>query len=647
MKISDRRMIFLAAVLSVWAIAVVARLVQIQIVRNSYYVSKAARQQERTIELTPVRGSLRDARGRILAESVEAESIYADPQAVADKKRTAAKLAQIPTLGSAKEIAKRLSGNGEFAWVARQVSPETAAAVRKLSLPGIYLLSEHKRSYPKGHLAANVIGYVGVDGKGLAGVEHSFNEWVRGKSGKITLLRDARRGTYLVDRQQGVAAAEDGKHVVLTIDQVIQFISEKTLEETVTKYRAASGSVIVLDPNDGSVLAMASFPSFDPNEYRKASPDAWRNRVVQDRYEPGSTFKIITAAAGLEEGKVTPSQIIDCEMGGINIGRFRIREHGDERYGLISFEDVLAHSSNVGTIKVGLALGKSGLYQWTRKFGFGERTGIELPGEAAGILRPTEKWSLLSNASISIGQEIGATPLQVALATAAVANGGVLLAPRIVDKVIDDRGNVVHSVKREESRRVISERTAAVLNEMLKTVVVRGTGKAAQLPEHVVAGKTGTAQKAGRGGYSNDVIASFAGYVPADRPRLVILVAIDSPKTAQYGGVIAAPAFRQIAEASLRYLDVPPSVPARELQIDGLKLASLNPAIPARKRGGVVVVPDLTGLDARQAFARATAAGLELRADGRGVVALQQPPAGTVVKPGARLEIRLSTGVGA
>lgn len=646
MKISDRRMILLAAVLSVWAIAVVARLVQIQIVRNSYYVSKAAKQQERTIELTPVRGSLRDARGRILAESVEAESIYADPQAVVDKKRTAAKLAQIPSLGTAREIAKRLSGNGEFAWVARQVTPQTAAAVRKLSLAGIYLLSEHKRSYPKGHLAANVVGYVGVDGKGLAGIEHSFNDWVRGRSGKITLLRDARRGTYLVDRQ-GVAAAEDGKHVVLTIDQVIQFISEKTLEQTVEKYRAMSGSVVVLDPNDGSILAMASYPSFDPNEYRKSSPEAWRNRAVQDRYEPGSTFKIITAAAGLEEGKVTPSQIIDCEMGGINIGNFRIREHGGERYGLISFEDVLAHSSNVGTIKVGLSLGKSGLHDWTRRFGFGTRTGIELPGEAAGILRPTEKWSLLSNASISIGQEIGATPLQVALATAAVANGGVLLSPRIVDKVVDDRGNVVHTVKREASRRVISERTAAVLNEMLKTVVTRGTGKAAQLAEHVVAGKTGTAQKAGRGGYSNDVVASFAGYVPADRPRLVILVAIDSPKTAQYGGVIAAPAFREIAEASLRYLDVPPSVPARELQIDALKLASLSPAIPARRRGGDIVVPDLTGLDARQAFARATAAGLELRADGRGVVSLQQPPAGTVVKPGARLEVRLARGVGA
>lgn len=644
--VSNRRLILLSAFLAVWGVVVVARLVYIQVMRHDDYVVRASKQQQRTVSLTPVRGSILDAKGRTLAESVRADSIYADPQAIADPAKTAKTLAAVKGVGTAKEIQRRLRGNSEFAWIARQVAPETATAVRKLRLPGIYVLDEHRRSYPKGHLAANIIGYVGIDGEGLAGIEHSFDTWVRGRSGKVTLLRDARRGMYQV-AGQGANAALDGSHVVLTIDQVIQFIAERTLTDTVNRYRAASGSVLVMEPSTGAILAMASYPSFDPNDYRKFSPAAWRNRSVQDLYEPGSTFKIITAAAGLEEGKVTPSQIIDCEMGGINIGNVRVHEHGNERYGLISFEDVLAHSSNVGTIKVGLSLGRRGLYDYARRFGFGQRTGIALPGEASGILRPTERWSNLSNAIISIGQEIGTTPLQILSATAAIANGGVLMEPRIVDRVVDDAGNTVQRVPKTAPRRVVSERTAAVLNEMLKTVVVRGTGKSAQLAEHAVAGKTGTAQKAGRGGYTNDVVASFAGYVPADRPRLAILVVIDEPKGAQYGGVIAAPAFREIAEASLRYLEVEPSLPARELRIPPAKLASVSPAIPPRaKRGQRTTVPDLRGLDARQALARATAAGLTVSSIGSGLVGSQMPLPGAVVAAGAKLQLTLSRGLG-
>lgn len=645
MKVSDRRLILLSAFLAVWALVVVARLVQIQVVRHDDYVVRAVRQQERTVSLTPVRGSILDARGRTLAESIRADSIYADPQAVREPAKTAAKLASIPGLGTPKEIQKRLRGNGEFAWIARQVPVETAQAVRKLKLPGIYILDEHRRSYPKGHLAANVIGFVGIDGEGLAGIEHSFDEWVRGRSGKVTLLRDARRGMYQVNGH-GVNAALDGNHVVLTIDQVIQFIAERSLAKTIEKYRAKSGSVIVMDPATGAILAMASYPSFDPNTFRKFPAAAWRNRPVQDFFEPGSTFKIITAAAALEERKVTPSQIIDCEMGGINIGSVRVREHGNERFGLISFEEILAHSSNVGTIKVGLSLGRRGLYSYARKFGFGERTGITLPGEASGILRPTERWSLLSNAIISIGQEIAATPLQVLTATAAIANGGLLVEPRIVERVVDHEGLTVDRAPSRPPQRVVSERTAAVLNEMLKTVVSRGTGQAAQLSEHVVAGKTGTAQKAARGGYGNEVVASFAGYVPADRPRLAILVVVDEPKTEQYGGVIAAPAFREIAEAALRYLEVEPSLPARELRTGMPKLASVTPRLPSRSpRATRATVPDVRGMDARRAIALATAAGLSVSSTGSGVVGEQTPVPGEVVNTGAKLHIRLSKGI--
>jgi cell division protein FtsI (penicillin-binding protein 3) len=633
MRTPRRRVILISAFLTVWALVVAGRLFQIQIVRHDHYVTRAAKQQERTLDLAPVRGSIYDRKGRVLAESVVAKSIYADPQAVRDPRDTAKKLAAIKALGvSARDLERKLRNGSEFAWIARQVPDEVAAQVEKLSLTGIYSLEEHKRSYPKRHLAASVLGYVSVDGEGLAGVEHSFEEYVRGRSGKVTLLRDARRGMYLVGGE-GKNAPVDGMHVVLTIDEVIQFISERALRKAVVERRATSGSVTVLDPASGAVLAMASYPDFDPNDFRSSPASSWRNRPVQDLYEPGSTFKIVTAAAGLEERLVTPSQLIDCGDGSIEIARTRIKEHGNHRYGLIAFEDVLAHSSNVGTIRVGLSLGQRRFYQYVRKFGFGEKSGIRLPGEGDGILRPPQRWSALSNAVISIGQEIAATPLQVAAATATIAAGGIRRQPYIVDRVVDEAGNVIWKHTPPPGERVVSEKTAAILNEMLKTVVLRGTGQKAALAEHVVAGKTGTAQKAARGGYSADkFVASFAGYVPADRPALVILVAIDEPRGEHYGGSIAAPVFKEIAESALRYMEVEPSVPVRRVPIPATRLAAFSqpqrPSGPAVASGAGAVVPDLRGLDARAAVARAVSSGFLVEATGSGVVTAQVPEPG-------------------
>jgi len=366
-------------------------------------------------------------------------------------------------------------------------------------------------------------------------------------------------------------------------------------------------------------------------------PVAWRNRAVQEIYEPGSTFKIVTASAGLEEGVVTPSQIIDCGNGGIEIGGVEIHEHGGNHYGFMSFEEVMLHSSNVGAIRVGLSLGDDRFYRYIRKFGFGERTGIQLPGESAGVLRRVARWSAISPASISIGQEIGVTPLQVVTAFATVANGGVRVAPHIVDHVVDAKGDVVYQASRPQPVRVISERTAAVLNEILKAVVARGTGENAALEEHIVAGKTGTAQKAIRGGYSPDrFVASFGGYVPADRPRLAILVVVDEPKGAEYGGTVAAPVFKQIAEPVLHYLGIPPSIPARTLRVAPPVLAAISqePGSAARLGG----LPDLRGMDARAAVASATAAGLRVRTMGSGVVQSQQ------TLPGDVLLLRLDEG---
>jgi cell division protein FtsI (penicillin-binding protein 3) len=616
MTLSHRRLLQLFAFLSAWGVVVAARLVQVQLVRHDDYVARAQRQQERTLELSPVRGSILDARGRVLAESVAAESLYADPQAVTDAGATAKALAAIPALHlTAREIEPKLSGGGAFAWIARQLPPDVAAQVKQLKLPGIYTLEEHRRSYPRAALAANVVGCVGLDGEGLAGIEHSLDSTVRGRPGRVTLLRDARKGIYFVGGE-GANRAIDGNDVVLTIDSVVQFIAERALAKVVAEQRAAGGSALVMDPSTGAILAMASLPTFDPNRFRDFATFAWRNRTVQDYYEPGSTFKIITASAGLEEGVVTPSQILDCGDGVIQIANVEIHEHGGNRYGLMTFEDVMVHSSNVGAVRVGLSLGKQRMYDYTRKFGFGERTGVELPGESAGMLRRTEHWSEVSNASIAFGQEIGVTPLQLLTAVATVANGGVRVPPHIVDHVVDAAGNVIVQPRHVAPARVISERTAAILNEILKAVVARGTGRLAALPEHVVAGKTGTAQKAVRGGYSPDkVVASFAGYVPADRPRLAILVVVDEPRVSQYGGTVAAPAFKEIAESTLRYLGVAPTIPVRTIGVEPPLLAAFSQEQkPAT---------ELRGLDARAAIARATAAGLRVRAVGSGVVQSQ------------------------
>jgi cell division protein FtsI/penicillin-binding protein 2 len=641
MPIFQRRLIQVFALLAAWGVVVVARLVQVQLVRHDHYVAKAQRQQERTIALNPVRGSILDTRLRVLAESIAAESIYADPQAITNRRAVARVLAKVPGVGfTAREIENRLKGNGSFAWIARQLPLEVTAEVRKLKLPGIYFMEEHRRTYPRTMLGANVIGYVGVDGDGLGGVEHSFNDYVKGTPGKVTLLKDARKGVYLVGGD-GANRPRDGQHVVLTIDSVVQFIAERALKTVVEKYRAVGGSVIVMDPNTGDILAMASAPTFDPNHYRDFPPTAWKNRTVQDLYEPGSTFKIITAAAGLEERVVTPSQVLDCGNGEITVANITIREHDGHRYQMLSFEDVIVNSSNVGAVRVGLALGQERFDRWIRRFGFGEKTGLPLPGESSGLLRRTQRWTPVSPASIAIGQEIGVTPLQIVRAVSAVATGGELVEPRIVKRVIDDDGRTVYEPPRQKPVRVMSERTAAVLNEILKNVVTRGTGTNAALAEYVVAGKTGTAQKAiGRGGYVDGrYVGSFAGYVPADRPRLAILVVVDEPHPEYYGGTVAAPVFREIAEGTLRYLGVPPSLPSRSIGVTPPLLAAFSQ--PATAAGPASGVPDLRGLDARAAIARAVSSGLAVRTIGSGVVTSQDPQPGGALPVHGSVTLRL------
>ena len=638
MPVSRSRLLLLAAGLTVWGAVVVSRLAYLQVVNHDHWVARAARQQERTVSLSPVRGAIRDREGRILAQSVMSRSIYADPSAVGDPAQAARDLASIEGLSvDRRTLERRLRAGNEFAWVARQVPDAVAEQVEALGLQGIYSLTEPSRVYPKDTLAAPLVGFVSIDGKGLGGAELASEKWARGHASKVTLLRDARRGTYQVGND---TRAVDGLDVVLTIDQVIQHIAESAVQRAVDRHAAVGGTAVVIEPATGAVLAIASVPSFDPNRFASYPPTRWKNRAVQDMYEPGSTFKIVTAAAALEEGIVTPSQLIDCEQGYIEIAGRRVREHDSNRYGVMSFEDVLVHSSNVGTIKVGLALGPQRMHDWFRRFGFGEPTGVQLPGEASGLLRPVNRWSKLSNAILSIGQEIGTTPMQMTRAAATIANGGVMMPLQVIDRVVDADGRVVWQRPEVSGTRVVSERTAALLNEMLKSVVTRGTGSGAALVDHAVAGKTGTAQKAGRHGYeAGRYVSSFVGWVPADRPRLAILVTVDEPRRGgYYGGAVAAPAFREIAEASLRYLEVEPSIPARKLSAPPLRLAAFSQDPRAGAPAGGA--PDLEGLDARSAAAAAVAAGWEIRIEGDGVVTTQIPPPGQV-RPERIVRVRM------
>jgi cell division protein FtsI/penicillin-binding protein 2 len=555
-----------------WVAAIAARLWYLQVYRYDHYAGKARRQQTTVVELDPPRGTIYDAHGRELA----------DPADIRDPQATAAALAPLVHLDE-KVLARRLERSGDFVWVARKLDPPDAEAIRRLDLPGIHFLPESKRYYPMRELAAQVLGYVGTDNQGLAGLELVHNREIAGRPGRRTLLRDARRGTVIAP---GLAAAdpEPGRDLYLTLDATIQHIVERELALAVQKNRAKTGSIVLLDPATGAVLAMATYPSFDPNRYGEYSPAEWRNRAIMDAYEPGSTFKMITAAAAIGAGTVRPDEVFDCEMGGITLYGIRIRDH--KPYGRLTFADVIAKSSNVGVIKAALRLGDERLYKTIREFGFGRPTGIDLPGESPGILAPLKGWRPLTKAYISFGQGISVTPLQLTAALAAIANHGTLLKPHVVAAV--GKGETIerrHPVPPVAGHPTTPE-TARIVEVLLEGVVTGGTGKSAAVPGYRVAGKTGTAQKPGVGGYAHgSYIPSFIGFAPADRPALVGVVAIDSPQGFEYyGAQVAAPAFGAITRQVLLYLGVRPErTPLVRWpgELPGTMMASLRRPVPA------------------------------------------------------------------
>ncbi len=546
------------AALALWCGAVVYKLVALQVVDYDHYRDRAARQQQRVIDLDPARGTIYDATGRELAVSVQVDSAWADPDLVEDPAAAARAVARlVPGVDRRKLEAQLADRERGFVWVARKLDPPAARALAAAEIPGIGFQRESKRYYPNRELAAAVLGYVGVDNHGLGGLEHYYDDKVAGRAGRRTVLRDARRATAVYP-ELAFADPEPGFDLYLTLDATLQYLAERELAKAIETWQAKGGSLVVLDPDDGAILAMASYPGFDPNRFTDFPDTAWRNRAIADAYEPGSTFKMITAASALGANVIDPNDVLDCEMGGITLAGTRIRDH--KPFGRLTFREVIAKSSNVGAIKTALRVGSKRFYETIRAFGFGDKTGVDLPGENAGLLAPLDRWWTLSEAYISFGQEISITPLQLASAFAAVANGGTLYRPYLVAAAGSPEGERVERPGPQVLGQPLTAGTAREVERLLEGVVTDGTGKAAAIEGYPVAGKTGTAQKAvPGGGYSaNRFVASFVGFAPARNPRLVAAVVIDEPHPFYHGGQVAAPVFAAVVGPSLLHLGVRP-----------------------------------------------------------------------------------------
>ncbi len=549
------RLVVVIGLLAVGYGAVVAKLAYLQLLNGARLEAMAVRQRQRVVSLKPERGDILDRRGKALAVSLEASSVYAHPEDVVDLHGTARALAPVLKLKVA-EVRRRLAKDRPFVWLRRQVDPPTAESVRRLRLPGVHLVRESKRFYPRRQLSGHLLGFVGIDNQGLEGVELAYNEYLNGEGGWILVEKDA-KGRGLTLSKTVVKPPSAGFDVRLTIDEVIQYVVEKELSAQVAASGARGGLAVVVEPSTGAVLAMAGVPSFNPNSFSRFHPGQWRNRAITDPYEPGSTFKLLVAAAALESGMVKENDLFYGEEGAINVNGVTIRDHRE--FGWLTFSDVIARSSNVGAIKAAQKVGAERFYRTARAFGIGRKTGIGLPGEQPGLLRPPKEWSGISIASLAIGQEVATTPLQMLMAYAAVANGGKLVRPYIVESLLKD-GRVRWRAQPQVVRQVVAPSTARRLTKLFERVVEQGTGQAAAVEGYRVAGKTGTAQKfdlkAGR--YARDrYVASFIGFVPAKAPAFAMLVLVDEPRGTAYGGTVAAPVFARAARQILRYLNIP------------------------------------------------------------------------------------------
>ena len=640
-------------------LGVLGRLGYLQVVKHEEYLRLAESQHAKSIALRPKRGPILDRNGQVLAVSSGAETLYALPARVDDPGRLAKRLA--PVLGEpAGDIAKRFDTSKRFVFVKRRLPPAVSQAVRELHEPALGFLEESLRLYPNRELAAQVVGFEGGEGKGLGGIEQAWDEHLAGQEGRALVERDA-LGREVTGAPVILKPSRPGQGVVLTLDATLQYIAEKEVDAAWRRTRSRAAMAVAMDPRTGEILALAIRPTFNPNAFAGATDDERRNRAVTDPFEPGSTFKVILAAAALEEGVVRPTDRLYGENGAITVASATI--HDWKKYGWLTFSEVLQNSSNVGSIKVGLSLGKDRYYKYIAGFGFGTATGVGLPGESRGQLRGPERWSGLSLATMSIGQEISVTAVQMVSAFAAVANGGRLMQPQIVRAVLDGNGREMRGFEPKAIRQVIAPETARTLTGIMTKVVSEGTGHNAAIAGFEVAGKTGTAQKmdpATRRYSRAPGVLSFVGFVPAGDPRLAMLVLLDEPKNEKWGSEAAAPIFSAIGAEALRYLHVPPKdtapvqivrsdpVPTdstEALSSDGPLRGLVRPASLTVTDGadpdGAAVMPAVTGLSLRQAMQTLAALDVRLEVAGRGVVSAQVPAAGAALAPGTVARLTL------
>ena len=643
------RVLIVAAILAVAFGGLAARLFHLQIVRHSELAVLAERQYARTVVLHAQRGAIVDRHGAPLAASSPAESLFAQPKSVGDPVRVAARLAPILQMPEA-ELHAALVGGRPFVWLRRRLPPAVAAQVKALREPGLDLVPEPLRLYPNRELAAHVIGFVGLDG-GLEGVERAREADLGGVAGKAVTGRDALgRG---IESSRVLKPPVPGHGVMLTLDTTIQYIAEREIDAAFLRTEAKAAMAVVMDPRTGDVLALAIRPTFNPNTFTDSrARESWRNRAITDPFEPGSTFKVILAAAALEERVVTPETRLYAENGAITIAKTTI--HDWHQYGWLTFSEVLQGSSNVGSIKVGLTLGAERYYRYMTAFGFGSPTGVELAGESRGQLREPKRWSALSLPTLSLGQEVSVTALQMVAAVGVVANGGTLMRPRFVRAILDAEGREVRRFEPTAVRQVISKETAQTLTRILVRTVEQGTGHNAAIPGYEVGGKTGTAQKLDPNTrrYSRAPgVLSFVGFAPADAPRFVTFVMLDEPKNTKWGSEAAAPIFAAIGRDLLRYLDVSPR-DATPVQLVATaagvtQLREDNRAGPltaaAEPSDGVSRMPNVMAKTKRQVLALLAPLGVEVEMVGRGLVVHQEPPAGTPFDPAPTVRLTLAS----
>ena len=641
------RIIMIGTVFGLLFLTVVGRAFYLQILQHEDLVKKADKQHEHRVDLTQARGSILDRNGTTLAESINMDSCYAEPRRIKDVDGTAAVLA--PILGVTKdELIARLSVNKSFIWVERWLAPEIATRVRNMKLPGIGFAPESKRFYPNMEIAAHVVGFTGRDPNGLEGIELKYDSTILGNAGYMITERDA-LGRNIAIKKTVIKNSSPGKSVILTLDKTIQFIAEKELAKAVKESNAKSGMALVMESDTGRVLAMANYPTFNPNAYSRYSLAQLRNQSVTDSFEPGSTFKVFTVAAALDAGTIKSTDVYNCENGSYRIADRIIRD--DHPQSRLTVSEIIKYSSNIGSAKIGLKMGEEKLSSYLRSFGFGSRTGIDLPGETPGNLK--KQWYGVELATATFGQGVSLSTIQLATALSAIANGGNLMRPYLVEQILDDSGTVMQKFEPQVVRRVISPDTAQKVTKMMETVTVDGgTGTRAALDGYLVAGKTGTAQKVDpvtRTYSPTKRIGSFVGFVPADKPKLTIAVIIDEPQGVKYGGVVAAPAFRVIAQNTLAYLKIQPNIPATAVGKKADTKIAAAPPVESLSDGDSEetpaegqVMPNFRGMSMRKVLQVMEKRSINIRLIGSGQAAEQSPPPGHKIRGASEVWIKFA-----